>query len=219
MDIKRGLLRYLCLRTAPITLIGIPLSSLYVATLNNNLNWPRPALLILVHVLLLTWVLAPVRSRPLAFLYTRGYSRDALWNHMMLTSLIAVLLTWLPAWIIMWTGLRALIQDRFFNYSIRIGREALLPLIWSGLYLVLFPASWYARIQSVHPSHWRFAGIPVSLGLVVAFFLPTYGRDILDRDWLGDTWVKGLAYTVCPIVSALLLVASRRLHRTMEIKG
>ena len=56
---------------------------------------PRAAVFILIHSVAITFILGRVRSRSFAFIYTRGFSRDVLWLHKMLASVVSVFVAWL----------------------------------------------------------------------------------------------------------------------------
>ncbi len=132
------------------------------------------ALLVVGQCLLLAWLLGQFRSPAFAFLYSRGYSRDVLWGHKMLASTLSIVAGWLPAALIVWTGLRSAARDHLFQspyFPVMAPFETSVPLSWLGLYLLLTPAFHYAWIRLAHPSKGGNGGYYASMMLLFALVM------------------------------------------------
>ena len=178
LKVKVGLLRHLMRQLLPVTLVGLPVACLYVLLWRDVLRWRNEWALvfILIHGLVLTQVLGRFRKGSFGFLYTRGYSRNSIWAHTMLASVLAVLAVWAPAAIIVWTPLRGVAQDALFRspfFPVMAPREASVPLAWLILYGLLVPAFHYAWIRSAQPARGGSGGAFVAAGLCVTVITVT----------------------------------------------
>jgi hypothetical protein len=216
--IRWGLLTILWRQALPATLVGGLGLGLF------SLAWPDvltprepwPVLIMLTQCLLLTVLLGRFETPSFAFLYSRGYSRDALWGHMMLTSALSVLAAWLPAGLIVWTGLRSLLHDRLLHspyFPIMAPREVLVPLVWLGLYLLLVPAFHYAWIRRAQPTKGRQGGNFAIVGLLAALLVG------FDMVYYLDGWFAWLSGVLYVAVVACLVIGGRLLHRSLEVRS
>jgi hypothetical protein len=218
MIVRRGLLRILCRQALPATLFGALGLSAY------TLLWPElmkmydfwPVLLVVLHCLLLALLLGRFTSPAFAFIYSRGYTRDALWGHILLASALSILAGWLPAVLIVWTGLRSVVHDHLFQspyFPIMAPCETWVPLAWLALYPLLASAFHYAWIRSAHPSRGGRGGyyvlpvlyVGVAMSSDIVPFLPRYAG-----------WLLGISYVVVMVAAVL---GGRTLHRNLEVRA
>ena len=218
MAIRLGLTRILWRQALPATLLGAVGLGAYV------LAWPGvmtprdpwPGLIVLLQCLLLAAMLWRFETPSFAFVYSRGYSRDALWGQMMLTSGLSVLAALLPAGLIVWTGLRSLVHDLLLHspyFPIMAPRETWVPLVWLGLYLLLVPACHYAWIRRAQPTKGRHGGSLVAVGLLAALVVAFDMFRHLDG-WLA--WLSGVLYVA---VIVCLVLGGWTLHRSLEVRA
>jgi hypothetical protein len=175
-----------------------------------------PWLLVLAHCLLLTMLLGRFRSPVFAFLYSRGYSRDVLWGHMMLASAMSILTGWLPAAIILWTGLRSVVHDHLMQspyFPVMAQCEFAVPLIWIALYLLLTPAFHYAWIRRAQPTRDEGAG-GVTAFMVVVALATAFIMGYHVSGWVA--WLLGISYMAA---LASLVFGGRALHRGLEVRA
>ena len=217
MSIRWRLLRILWRQAMPATVIG----GLGLAVF--SLAWPDvltprdlwPGLIVFAQCMLLARLLGRFETPSFAYLYSRGYPRDALWGHMMLASVLSLLTAWLAAGLVIWTGLRSLLHDRFQSpyFPIMAPRETWVPLIWLGLYVLLIPACHYAWIRRSQPTKGRHSGPLVLLSLLAALLVSVDMVHYLDG-WFA--WLSGSLYVV---VVACLILGGRVLHRSLEVRA
>ena len=217
MSIRWRLLRILWRQAMPATMIG----ALGLAVF--SLAWPDvltthefwPGLIVLVQCVLLAVMLGRFDTPSFAYLYSRGYPRDALWGHMMLASALSVLTAWLVAGLVIWTGLRSLLHDRLLSpyFPIMAPLETWVPLVWLGLYVLLIPACHYAWIRRSQPTRGRQSGNLVLVSLLAALSLGFDMVHYLDG-WFA--WLSGALYVA---VVACLILGGRVLHRSLEVRA
>ena len=217
MSIRWRLLRILWRQAMPATAIGALGLAVY------SLAWPDvltpreflPGLIVLVQCVLLAVMLGRFDTPSFAYLYSRGYPRDALWGHMMLASALSVLTAWLAAGLVIWTGLRSLLHDRLLSpyFPIMAPRETWVPLVWLGLYVLLIPACHYAWIRRSQPTRGRQSGNLVLVSLLAALSLGFDMVHYLDG-WFA--WLSGALYVA---VVACLILGGRVLHRSLEVRA
>ena len=217
LGIKSGLLRHVLRPVLPVTLVELPPACLYVLFRQDVLEWRcgYAAAFILFHTLALTSLQGRFGTGGFAFLYTRGYSRDALWAHTMLASFLSVLAVWAAAAAIVWTPLRSMVQGHLFRspyFPVMAPQEATVPLAWLVGYCILIPLSHYAWIRHAQPTRGGLGGTFIAAGVTVALVVLTL--EGLYRPWF--TWLAAGAGTVTVCV---MLIGSRRLHRRLEVQA
>ena len=216
--VRWGLLKVLWRQAMPATAIGALGLALF------SLAWPDvmtprdpwPGLIVLAQCLLLGVLFGRCESPSFAYVYSRGYSRDALWGHMMLASALSVLTAWLVAGLVVWTHLRSLLHDRLLHspyFPIMAPRETWVPLVWLGLYLLLAPACHYAWIRRAQPTKGGQGGNFVVVGLLAALLVGFDMVRYLDG-WFA--WLAGASYVA---VVACLVLGGRVLHRSLEARA
>jgi len=204
-------------QAAPATLVGM------LGFVAYSIAWPDiltprdslPGVLVLVQSILLMTLLGRYGSPAFAFLYSRGYSRDVLWGHMVLTSAASAIVAVLPGSLIIWLGVRSDIHDRLLNspfYPIMAPREMIVPIAWLGLYMLLLPACHYAWIRAAQPTRGRLGGICIILGLIAALLVMLSEVHHLSGWFAGLAWGSYVAVIIC------LMLGSRALHRTLEVR-
>ena len=217
MIARWGLTRILWRQAMPATLAGSLGLCVYCLAWPDVMTSrdPWPGLIVLLQCVLLAALLGRFETPPFAFLYSRGYSRDALWGHVMLTSGLSVLAALMPAWLIVWTGLRSRLHDLLESpyFPIMAPREAWVPLIWLGLYVLLVPACHYAWVRRAQPTRGSQGGNLAVVGVLAALL---FGFDLVRRldGWFA--WLCGLLYAAAVVC---LLLGGRSLHRSLEVRS
>jgi len=217
MPVRWGLLKFLWRRAVPVTV----LSTLALALL--ALCWPDvltprdfwPGVIVLVQCMLLAKTFGRFASPTFAFTVSRGYSRDALWGHMMLASGLSAITAWLVAGLVLWTGLRGGLHDLWQSpyFPVMAPREATVPLTWLALYGLLLPACHYGWIRAAQPTRDGHGGTFVILGLLVALLVGFRLVRHLDG-WLE--WLVGVLYVIAVVC---LVAGGRILHRSLEVRA
>ena len=171
-------------------------------------------LFIIVHSFLISRLIGRVRSGSFAYLYSQGFSRDVLWNHLWLASMASVLATLLPCALLILTPLRSLYQESQQNPWFPLMASTEWPSLVTALalYAVVLPVFHYEWIRSSMSFAGLVSGHMLALAcLVVAFMLGdrlTGFRPDSGRDWM----LGGFA-----LISVILAITGRWLHRRMEI--
>jgi len=215
MGLHVSLLRWSLRTTLPATAIAVPAAWLYALVASAPLAWNDEwvVVFVLVHSIALAMLQGRFRTGGFAFLYTRGYSRDTLWAHTMLASLVSVLMVWLPVALFIWLPIRSLVQDRIFQspwFPLVMPREASVPGVCLGFYLVLLPSFHYAWMRMAQPTRGQLAGLFLACGIAVVLL----SLIVMRR------WTESFAWLVCAaglIIAAISLIAGFRLHRKMEV--
>ncbi len=147
------------------------------------------------------------------FLYTQGYSRDQIWDHLMVSTVVSVLVVWLPMALCLWLPLRSGAQDYVFlnpYYPLMYGREMSLPWLWLfdyGLFLPLFHYVWIRRAQPTRDSN---GAVFIAIGTVVV-------ANTLVSFRFQPMWFKGVVGLIAILMILTALIAGRLLHRSMEV--
>lgn len=217
MQIRGGLLLFLTYQCLPSTLVAAPLALGYVLLTPGVLHWrtPFPAVFIVVHSWLLGSRLGRFRASDVAFLYTRGYSRDSLWLHTVLASALSVLMAWLPGALTVWAGLRSLVQNRVFvspSFPIMAVLETWVPVIWLAGYLTLLPLFHCVWIRAAQPTRGRASGFFLATGLLAAALAVTVTAP-------RAFWFRWVMYGAGGVIAAVALLAGWRLHRQVEVEA
>lgn len=213
---KLSLLRWLLRQMLPATLVALPPACLYVLLRPGILEWRDgwAGAFVLAHSLWLTRCLGRFASGEFAFLYTRGFSRRALWSHTMLASLLAVLAVWAPAAAIVWTPLRGAVQDVLFRspfFPIMAPREAPVPWAWLAGYALLLPTFHYEWIRRAQPTRGGAGGPFLGVGVIV-------GAAVIYTEGFRQPWFDSLALAAGAAIVGAMLLASARLHRRLEVR-
>lgn len=216
--VRPGALKYYWRQGLPATItggLGLGLLSLFWPDVLTS-HTPWPGLIVLAQCLLLSMLFGRCESSSFAYLYSRGYSRDSLWKHMLTASALSVLATWLLASLIIWTGARSLLHDQLLHspyFPIMAPRETWVPLVWFGLYLLLVPACHYAWIRRAQPTRGGQGGSCVVAGLLVTLLVGFNMVRYLDG-WFA--WLSGALYVV---TVTCLVLGGRTLHRSLEVRA
>lgn len=215
MKIRTPLLSMLFRQTLPVTLLGLAIGCLYVLFARRVLIWQNAplALFVLVHSIAIAAMLGRFRSRSFAFLYTRGYSRDELWLHKMLATILTVLAVWLPMAVIVWAPIRSTLQDKLFAspyFPIMSMREASVPWAWLAGYAILLSLFHYVWIRRAQPMRGGNGVVLLAIGVVIAM------ATLMSFRW-HSPWFKTLVCTLSVVIVATTLIAGRLLHRQLEV--
>jgi hypothetical protein len=166
-------------------------------------------LITVAHPLGLGMLLGRYRKKEFAFLYTRGFSRNAVWGHLMLFSVFSVALVWAPAC----AALQVSLPEKLY---ILAGTQGSPYMTFTAIlycatafpsYPLLIPAVHFAWIRQAQPDRSTEAGF--WLGLAVALGLM---RLLFSTDHAPEFPAISI------IVGLLLLAWSRRLHQRMELR-
>ena len=219
MKIHPGLLRIYWRQSLPATVMGVLSLTIYVLLRQDVMIWrdPLPLYLVGLQCLFLAWLLGRFNTPAFAFLYSRGYSRDQLWGHLMLASLISALAAWLPAALIVWTGLRSHLFDLLENpyFPVMAPLETMAPLAWLVFYLTLIPIFHYVWIRLAQPTRGRLGGLIASSAMLLAFAM---SFDIVRASFINEwfVWLAGLTFAA---TSLCTLYGGRTLHRFLEVRA
>jgi hypothetical protein len=217
LGVQRGLFQYLWRKALPATLLGglglavYALASTEVLTRLDSLS----TVIVAVQCLGVAYLLGNYRSPAFAYLYSRGYSRDVIWNHLMLASLALLLAAWLPAALIVWTGLRSMVHDRLFqspNFPVMAPLETSMPFWWLGFALLTMPLLHYVWIRQAQPTRGgqggKYAGALFLFAVLASF---PQGPTISGYAWF---------FVVADgVVVVGLVIGGRILHRSMEVRA
>ena len=215
MKIKTTLLGMFFKQAIPVTLIMLPIGCLYVLLVRKPLSWQDPwlALFVILHSIGIAACLGRFRSPAFAFIYTRGYSRDALWSYKMLSTVLSFISVWLPMALIVWLSIRCALQDKIFKspyFPIMSMREVSVPWIWLIGYVLLLSLFHYVWIRRAQPMRGGNDVIFLAVGVVIAMIV------IMPFSW-HPQWFRMLIYILSAVIVIVTLVAGWRLHRTMEV--
>ena len=216
MKIKMSLLKIMFRETLPVTMIALLISCFYILFTREVLSWQNPwiAMFILVHSIAIAALSGRYRSRGFAFLYTRGFTRDELWLHRMLSTIFSVLVVWLPVSLLVWLPVRSFIQDKMFvspYFPLMMIREASVPWAWLGGYAILLPLFHYVWIRRAQPLRGENGVVFLAIGVVIVM------ATLMSFRW-HPTWFRILIYCLSTVMVFTCLVAGRILHRTLEVQ-
>jgi hypothetical protein len=211
------LLTWMLRPVLPVSLVAMVVALAYVLSRHEPLDtkdgWAGA--FIVVHGCLVVMRLGRTTAGPFAFLYTRGYSRDRLWAHTMLTTLAAVVVVWVPAALTIWLGLRSNYQDVLRQspfFPIMAPLETAVPLVWLAAYVVLLAVLHYAWIRQAQPTRGGAAGPLMVAGLVVAG-LSIFNAGQIEQPVYWIIWIG------CVVVTVAALWGGLRLHRRIEVRA
>ena len=216
MRIRISLLKMMMRQCLPVTLIGLPLAVLYVLLTRQPLDWANPwmGLFVLGHSIAIAFCLGRYRSPGFAFLYTRGYSRDQLWVHQVLATVLAVLTVWLPLALLVWLPIRSGVQDVLFRspyFPILMIREAVVPWAWLAGYALLLPLFHYVWIRRAQPLAGGDGVVLLAAGTVIAIGI------FMLFGWF-PRWFWTLLWILAAPITVTNLVAGFLLHRKIEVE-
>lgn len=218
MHFNKTLFLWQLRRVGWINLIAMPIALTYVLArpepfIYRWLGWTL--LFTLVHSILITWQLGQTRSRSFGFLYTQGYSRDAIWTNTMLATAASVLIVWLPVSLAIWTGLRCGIQDltQNYHYPVMSSLDQSYPFLPLLIYFVFLTTFHYTWIRTSQPTRGSISGIFLAVAVVILMFSLWNSLRIHSLPDIGFWLIlAGLL-----IASLALLIGGRRLHRRLEV--
>ena len=215
MKIKTSLLVYFLRSLFPVNAAAMTVSVCFILLYPNFFLWNNAwaAIFILAHCIAITIVLGRVRSRSFAFIYTRGFSRDVLWGHKMLASVISAACVWGPGALLIGLGGRSALQDLFQNPYFPIMAEREMRAVWFWLfgYGILLPLFHYVWIRKAQPTKSSGNGMLLAVGTVAAAF-------ILMTFRYHAYWFAGVCWVVGSVVILTCIVFGRLLHRSLEVQ-
>jgi hypothetical protein len=216
MRLRLFLFYWLWRQMLPVTVIALPAALAHVLLRSEPLHWrsPWPWTFIFVHSLAIHRVLGRFSSSDFAFLYTRGFSRDQLWSHLIVSTASAVIAVWLPSALAIWVHLRSIVQDQLFKsayFPVMTPRETWVPLAWAVGYGLFLSTFHYAWIRQAQPTHGQSAGNLIAVG--VGFFAFTMIGMGFHAGWYA--WLSGAGVAVAALA---MLLGGRRLHRRLEVR-
>jgi hypothetical protein len=219
MKILPGLLQIYWRQSLPATALGALSLAIYLLFHQDVMEWhdQLPLFLVGLQCLFLAWLLGRFNTSAFAFLYSRGYSRDQLWGHMMLASAISALAAWVSAALIVWTGLRSYLFNFFENpyFPVMAPLETIVPLAWLVFYFTLIPIFHYVWIRLAQPTRGRSGGMIAAAALLVAFAMSfEVARTPYLNEWYA--WLAGLTFATTILCT---LHGSRTLHRLLEVRA
>jgi hypothetical protein len=215
MKLHLPLLRWYLKETMTITLIALPIACAYVMFTPGVIRMQNgfPPCFILLHCLALEWRVATPDHPYVAFLYTRGYSRNTLWFHRMLGVMVPALIVWTIAALLIWLGLRSHYQDVVMEsvyFPIMAPRETNVPLCWIVTYALLLTVFSYSWIRASQPD--RDRGTWIALATIAAVF------NVMFNDYSRE-WIRHLLFAIAVVPILVALVFGRLLHKRMEVRA
>jgi len=203
-------------QSVPVSLLALPVFCLFILFHNDVLEWRNwwTALFVLVHSIIIAVVFGRFRSTSFAYLYTRGYSRDAIWRQKMLATVLAVVVVWLPAALLVWLPVRSAVQDNLFMspyFPLMRGREMAVPFFWLFGYGILLPVFHYVWIRRAQPTRGGNGAVLLAIGVVIA------GIVLMDYRWHPE-WFQILVWIVSAVMASAALVGGLLLHRMLEVQ-
>jgi hypothetical protein len=216
MKIKISLIALMLRQMLPITLIALPISCIYLLMTHNVLMWQNSsiAIFILIHSIAIAFTLGRYRSRSFAFIYTRGFTRDELWLNKMITTILSVLIVWLPASLIVWLPIRSAVQDKLFlspYFPLMMIREASIPWVWLAGYAVLLPLFHYVWIRRAQPLRGEKGVVFLAIAVVIVMAILMLFKN-------HQQWFIYLVYILSAIMTITCLIAGCILHRNIEVQ-
>ena len=215
MKISKSLLAIMFRQVLGVTLIALPVGCLYVLFTREVLIWQNAwlGLFVLAHSIAIAVCLGRFRSRGFAFIYTRGYSRDALWGHKMLVTVLAVFSVWVPMVLVLWLGFRSSFQDVVYQspyFPIMAIREAQVPWVWLAGYGILLPLFHYVWIRRAQPMRGGNGVAMLAVGVVFAIIT------LMSFRW-HPVWFRVVMWSASAIIVGATLLGGRLLHRQLEV--
>jgi hypothetical protein len=216
MQLNRALVGWYFRAARSVTLPAAVAAALYVITYTGRLSETLfvPFALIVVQSVTTAWLMSRFNSPAAAFLYTRGFTRDRLWAHRIVAHLLCVITVWGPASLLVWLGVRSVIQEQLFEnpyYPLMTTTDFAAPGWWLAAYLLLVGIVEYGPIRRAQPTLDYDAGYMIEFGLLIMLLM------FLTTRWLG-TWYFVLVAAAFTSTSVALLVGSWRLHREIKVR-
>lgn len=218
---NQALLHWQCRLMLPVTLVAMLVATAYAAFEPGLLRWQSDYLALLFVAIHGWWLVLSVgrpTSGSVAFLYGHGFDRDTLWKHTLLASALAVGAVWVPVAVLIWSPLRGAIQSRLYDnpeFSLMAPLETSYPWFLLLAYLVWIPMLHYAWIREAQPFRGASSGNWLAVALVVASF--TMGNAAPLKQ--APPWMINSFVVAALVLSAMLLLAGRRLHRDLEVRA
>ncbi|MFT5470140.1 MAG: hypothetical protein ACI8UO_005264 [Verrucomicrobiales bacterium] len=177
-----------------------------------------PILFAAAHVSFLVMFLSPARPRVAGFLYSRGFDRDVIWNHILIVNAVSIAIVWIPTTLIVLTHLRSNLHNAFQSpfYPLMYSREVTIPLRWLLAYLCFTPVAHYIWARGLQPSQDRGPGYVLGAGTVVVAI------SLAQTPSLAVEPAPALQFFIVVgtlVIAFLALRASRQLHRTLELNS
>lgn len=218
MTVSRGLLGFMWRQALPATILGGACLGLYTVVYPKVMTFRDvwPALFLYVQCVLLAILLGNYRTPAFAFLHSRGYSRNTLWGHLMLTSGLSILASWLPTALIVWSGLRSFVRDRMFRspyFPVMGPLENHIPLVWLTLALLFITSLHYVWIRHAQPTR-RGGDARLMVAGILAAVLVAYYTVHHFGGWFG--WLTGGLYV---LVVTCLIWGGRVMYRSVEVRA
>ena len=217
MKVNWPLLLWLFRPLRGLTAAGAVVATAYTLFVAQPLDFLRDnyaILFVLVHSLLISRLVVRVHSPPFAFLYSQGFSRDALWGHVWMASALSVLGVCLPGAVAILFSLRSRLQDLMLNpwYPLLAPDDGRF-LAWGLLtYAIVLPVFHYEWIRSAAPFRGLVAGNMLALGLITFGLLLAEPLSRVGSNPVGRWMIGGFT-----VSSVLLGIAGRWVHRRIEV--
>lgn len=213
----RPLLLFTFLRhLLPVNLAAIVVALGFVLVWRNPLVEDRgwPLLFVMIHSIAAILRVDAFNTGWYAFYRTRRFTSRCLAAHGLLAATVSALTVWGVAAIVVWSGLRAELQDHVIRspYAPFLARlERAWPLEWLAAYLVLIPVWHYALVRKAQPTAGAFNGLVLAAVFAIAWSTLFGGHGHPMFQWL--TWGAGGA------CAAISLAGGISLHRQLEVRA
>lgn len=216
MQLNRALVGWYFRAARQVTLLAAGIAALFVVAYPERLSEAVfvPFVFVAFQSVLTAWLMGRFTSPAAAFLYTRGFTHDRLWTHRIVAHVLSLLAVWGPASLLVWLGVRSLIQDQLFEnpyFPLMKTADFAAPGWWLAEYLLLMGTVEYGPIRRAQPTLDRDAGYTIELGLL--FVLLTF----VNTTW-RNSWYFIPVCVALMVASLTLLIGSWRLHRQIEVR-
>ena len=135
----------------------------------------------------------------------------------MAVSVLSIIAAWLPAGLVVWTGLRSVVHDHLFQspfFPLMAPFETYVPCAWLVLYVTFVPAFHYVWIRWAQPTKGGQGGLDAAIAMLLAMFIvsriPGYAASPLLA------WLSIASCVVLPVGFAL---GGQILHRNLEVRA
>lgn len=179
----------------------------------------RPELLLFVcvtiHSALVVRKLSSASAIKSKLLYSKDLTRDQIWWQTFFASVASGLLVYGTAFLLMWLQIRSAVQEHLVNpyFPIFATKELWVPGMWMLTYLLVMPLFHYAFIRGRQA--WRNRGSGWATLLVGLGLFSWYTSKMALGTYTSTDY---LIFASCHVPAAVvLIVATWRMHRTMEL--
>jgi hypothetical protein len=220
MSIRWPLIRWQLQQTKLLNLIVGVAAIIYVMTrkepftaISTSPCWFPP-----LHAAVIVWFLGRANTSAAGYLHIQGFSRDTVWWHTLLSSVVCMMFAWGITALLIGTGLRSacqdLLQNPFFPYTAPV--EVGFLWVWLWEYAMCLPLAFYCAGRWGHSARGNDAGLmgAALLTLLLLSSLATY------RGWYSNfSFIQNFPLLLTSaVVACAALLAGRQLFCQREVQ-